>query len=95
MKKYICHVCGFPELEDPPWGLQGNSSSHNICSCCGLQFGYHDCQLTAYEQNKKNWIDSGASWFDIELKPLNWNLDEQLNNINRIPKELFPSYLRK
>ncbi|RCW40866.1 hypothetical protein [Paenibacillus prosopidis] len=94
MDTYICHVCGFSELEEPPWGLNGESSSFNICDCCGFTFGYEDCQLNAYEKNKHNWITSGAKWFDEELQPEGWSLDNQLKNIEKIPQHLLPKYLR-
>jgi hypothetical protein len=95
MDKYICHVCGYPDLEKPPWGLSGNSSSFDICPCCGIEYGYEDCQLSAYEKNKKEWITSGAKWFEGELKPSEWNLDGQLENIKKIPQSLLPRYLRE
>ena len=93
MDKYICHVCGYSNLDEPPYGLDGSIASFDICPCCGVEFGYEDCQLSSYERYKNEWIISGSNWFDEELKPSNWNLEKQLSNINKIPKTLLPGYL--
>ncbi|GAA0182126.1 hypothetical protein SH2C18_45590 [Clostridium sediminicola] len=42
MKKYICHVCGFNVLDEKPYLNDGKIPSHNICDCCGCEFGYDD-----------------------------------------------------
>ncbi|WP_458411885.1 hypothetical protein ACNQFZ_13620 [Schinkia sp. CFF1] len=94
MNKYICHVCGYPNLDQPPYGPNGNSSSHDICPCCGVEFGYEDCQLKSYEKYKNNWIISGANWFDEKYKPSDWNFEKQLENIKKIPQILLPYYLK-
>ncbi|BCG59454.1 hypothetical protein [Paenibacillus sp. URB8-2] len=94
MDTYICHVCGYPELNEPPWGINGESSSFNICPCCGFEYGYDDCQLEAYEKNKQKWINSGAKWFDEDIKPGGWSIDTQLKNIKMIPQHLLPNHLK-
>lgn len=82
MKKYICHVCGYAELDEAPWGETGKIPSHNICDCCGIQYGYEDCTNEAIRQYRQNWIESGGEWFDETKKPDNWSITEQLRNIN-------------
>jgi hypothetical protein len=89
LDKYICHVCGYPNLDEQPL-----LESHNICPCCGVEYGYEDCKFVSYKKFKNDWIASGAKWFDQELKPSDWDLEKQLENINKIPQALLPYYLR-
>jgi hypothetical protein len=35
---YICPVCGFIGLKQPPYDENGNESLE-ICHCCGFEFG--------------------------------------------------------
>lgn len=77
MKKYICHVCGFNGLDEKPYLNDGKIPSHNICDCCGCEFGYDD-----NDQYRKKWINSEGEWFSPELKPEHWNIKEQLKRIN-------------
>lgn len=77
MKNYICHVCGFDGLNEEPYEDNGRIPSHNICDCCGCQFGYDD-----NERHRQRWIDSGGKWFNPNLKPHAWDMKEQLKEIN-------------
>ena len=78
--KYICPVCGFPDLDEPPY--DNGNPSYNICDCCGFEFGYDDgSEEMSFETYRKKWIDEGAKWFTKESKPNNWNLKQQLLNI--------------
>lgn len=77
---YICPVCGYDRLDEPPY-IDGYIPSHNICDCCGSEFGLDDCTQKSIEENRKKWIEAGCQWFDIEKKPPNWKLDEQLKNL--------------
>ncbi len=36
---HACPVCGY-KLDFAPW--RDEAASHEICPCCGIQFGYHD-----------------------------------------------------
>ncbi|ENJ9654231.1 hypothetical protein CF065_07910 [Clostridium sporogenes] len=81
MEKYVCHVCGYPNLEEPPWVMNGKIPSHNICDCCGVEFGYEDCTKESIKRFRCEWIKKGCKWFSGELKPDNWNYQEQLQNI--------------
>jgi hypothetical protein len=82
MKKYYCHVCGYPDLDYAPWGEDGQSPSFDICPCCGVEFGYEDATDIAKKIFRENWISSGAEWFDPKIKPAYWNLKQQLINID-------------
>lgn len=81
-KKYICHVCGYNGLIEAPWSENGKVPSHNICDCCGVEFGYEDCNEGAILRYRENWINGGCEWFDESQKPINWNLEQQLTNID-------------
>lgn len=84
MGRYTCHVCGYPELSEPPWGEDGQSSSFNICPCCGVEFGYEDATEIALLKYRQQWISSGGKWFDTQLKPNDWDMKKQLRNIKII-----------
>lgn len=77
---YICPICGYDRLEEPPY-IDGYIPSHDICDCCGSEFGLDDCTQEQIEKNRKKWIDMGYPWFSLESKPINWDPNEQLKNI--------------
>lgn len=71
---YLCPVCGFDQLEDPP-------VNDEICPSCGTHFGYHDATRPHQELTLK-WIFDGMPWRSpVERPPLNWNPRNQLANI--------------
>ncbi len=76
--KYMCPVCGFKGLKEEPYNRQ-NLPSHEICPCCGFEFGFDD--VASQDAFSQNWIKNGANWFMPKLKPINWNLNEQLSNL--------------
>lgn len=80
MTKYNCKVCGL-RMEDPPWGDDGKSPNYEICPCCGVEFGYQDYTVESTANFRRRWIDSGAEWNEIKEKPDNWNLADQLRNL--------------
>ena len=45
--KYLCPVCGSPELDQPPYEENG-SASFQMCSC-GFEFGFDDSHLASKE----------------------------------------------
>ncbi|MCK4543621.1 MAG: hypothetical protein KAU17_15425 [Spirochaetales bacterium] len=80
-KIYICPVCGYSELDEPPYDDGGNPS-YNICDCCGFEFGFDDgSEEMSFEAYRKKWIDEGIKWFSPDKKPSDWNIEEQLRNI--------------
>lgn len=83
-KLKICRVCGLCSEDFFPWGEDGNTPSFEICFCCGTQFGYEDNNIDAIHAYRGKWIENGAKWHDPKMKPENWSLEEQLENI---PKE--------
>ncbi|CAI6246577.1 hypothetical protein NRS6120_05960 [Bacillus subtilis] len=44
--KHTCPVCGFKGLAEPPYDHEGNHS-HEICPCCGFQFGFDVYEIAA------------------------------------------------
>lgn len=81
-KQYTCPVCGFRGLVEPPYNAH-RVPSHEICPCCGFEFGFDDvAKEESYESFRLNWITNGAQWFQPELKPNKWDLDTQLKNID-------------
>lgn len=72
-----CRVCGWLS-DDAPWGKDGATPSFEICDCCGVQFGYEDCNAASIVSFRKTWLDKGASWFNKDVRPENWSLEDQL-----------------
>ena len=66
---YSCPVCKYIGLKYPP-------TNHNICPCCGTEFGYDDNRKTHTELHQE-WVTSGARWFD-GLPPVGWDPNMQL-----------------
>ena len=82
LEKYTCPVCGFPNLDEPPWDPVTKSPSFDICPCCGFEFGYDNATPTAMKKYRLNWVKTGARWFLPNLKPPDWSLRQQLLNID-------------
>ncbi len=70
--KYQCPVCGYPDLDDEP-------VNHEICRCCGTQFGYDD-YLRSHEELRREWVANGANWFLAGYEPQGWDPYDQLYN---------------
>jgi len=83
-KKYICPVCGFGGLKEAPYDRQ-NSPSYEICPCCGFEFGFdEEIGQDAFLAFRRRWIEQGALWFMPKLKPKNWDLKRQLQNLDKL-----------
>ena len=78
--KMVCRVCGLIQL-DPPWGEDGKSPSYEICSCCGVEFGYEDSSVNGVVTYRRKWLEAGANWEDVEERPNNWSAEEQMKNV--------------
>lgn len=76
--EYICRICGLIQ-DEPTW--EEEVSSHNLCPCCGVEFGYEDITLISIRQYRTKWIDLGYKWVEPNLMPQNWDIDKQLKNI--------------
>jgi hypothetical protein len=68
--KYVCLICGFPDLRDPPRSARTGGGSYEICPSCGFEFGVTDDDLGfTYDQWRQRWIDSGMPWESIAVRP--------------------------
>ncbi|WP_240343741.1 hypothetical protein [Paenibacillus sp. SYP-B3998] len=92
--KYICPICGFDEFKNAPYDENGNES-FEVCHCCGFEFGFDDVhEGHTFESYRAKWIGEGALWFYQPTKPINWDLNLQLGNIEKIQPMYLPCYLR-
>jgi len=81
MQKYLCPVCGWFGLRDPPYDSTG-SPSYEICCCCGFEFGFDDgSNGETYSSYRDKWVESGMPWFDPDTMPPNWNATAQLSRV--------------
>lgn len=80
---YICPVCGYPDLDDPPRSPSGGGS-YEICPSCGFEFGVtDDDQGFTYAQWRAKWVDAGMPWQGYDMpKPLDWNPVAQLQRLS-------------
>lgn len=66
MKHHTCPVCGYAEMPYPP-------ESHEICPCCGTEFGYDDF-TRSYQELRDKWLAGGGAWFSpVHNPPDGWN----------------------
>ena len=56
---YNCLVCGFYQ-ECLPWGKDGETPTFDICDCCGVQFGYEDCNVFYVKKFRVEWVKKGS-----------------------------------
>jgi hypothetical protein len=74
---YICPVCGYNELTEPP-------ENFSICPSCGTEFGYDD-DMASHDELRNRWIASGAKWWSIDESPPEfWSPISQLLNIGYV-----------
>jgi len=68
---YSCPVCGYDRLVKP-------AADHNICPCCGTEFGYDDIAHSV-EELRQRWTSLGLTWFSsYSPPPAGWNPAEQV-----------------
>src|SRR5438270_14030598 len=70
-----CPVCGQSQQE-PPWH-QGQGSLE-ICSSCGVQFGYSDMAGGDAARRQRLWRLSREAWIANDRRPLSRELERQL-----------------
>jgi NAD(P)-dependent dehydrogenase (short-subunit alcohol dehydrogenase family) len=73
---FICPVCGFPELTDPPRSLSGGGSCE-ICPSCGFQHGVDDDDAgRSHADWRDEWRRLGMKWASSgQSQPKNWKPD--------------------
>ena len=85
--RYLCPVCGYPELTEPPW--TNEAPSDEICPSCGTHFGYDDVaggdagrREAVYRSRREGWKSAGCPWFSHgRPPPAGWNAEEQLEAV--------------
>lgn len=73
-----CPVCGHGPWQAPFVNASELRSSYEICECCGCEYGYDD-NVEHFEV----WIATGMTWFHPQMKPGQWNLEDQLKHVIR------------
>jgi hypothetical protein len=70
---YLCPVCDYPKLSEPPRSEFGGGS-FEICPSCGFQFGVNDDdEGISYETWRRRWEAAGMPWSSVALKqPAFW-----------------------
>jgi hypothetical protein len=56
-----CAVCGW-DPGYPSWGEDGRDPTFDICSCCGVEWGYEDSSFASTASFRDAWIARGAPW---------------------------------
>ena len=63
---YVCPVCAYPELPEPP-------QNFSICPSCGTEFGFDDAKMS-YAELRQQWIMADAPWFStVRHHSPDWN----------------------
>jgi hypothetical protein len=81
---YLCPVCGFEGLQEPPWA--DGEPSDEICPSCGTHFGYDDVaggradlREEVYRRRRSEWIERGSRWYSASRHPPDgWDPTTQL-----------------
>lgn len=82
MTQHRCPLCGF-KLGYAPW--KNGYGCLEICTCCGIQFGYTDyaggdpvSRAQLYRDRRAAWIAAGMPWGGVRSPPPGWDPREQL-----------------
>ena len=77
--QFVCTICGYPGLREPPRTASGGGS-YEICPSCGFQFGVDDDdRRISPDCHRERWIQGGMQWSSRGIsKPPEWNPREQL-----------------
>ena len=78
--QFYCRICWYKNI-NKPWWDDDKTPSFDICPCCWVEFWYEDNNLDSLNFYRNNWIKNWCNWFDINLKPNNWNFAIQKLNI--------------
>jgi len=70
--KLVCPVCGYPDLDEPPYDSHG-SPNFGICPCCGVEFGNDDWERP-HSALRDDWAKKKYAWFSqYTLPPPGWD----------------------
>lgn len=81
---FLCPVCGYDRLEEPPWC--DDSPSDEICPSCGTHFGFDDAaggsaarRAAAHRALRDLWVSDGCRWYSKSRRsPAGWDAAAQL-----------------
>jgi hypothetical protein len=80
--QFLCPVCGYPHLLEPPYNRSGGAS-YEICPSCGTEFGFDDI-AKSFDELRANWVAAGCHWWSSAQKPpSDWSPDQQLANLDK------------
>jgi hypothetical protein len=78
---YLCPVCGYDQLHDPPRSETGGGS-YEICPSCGFEFGVSDDDRGyTYAAWREGWVKRGMPWSSVTPAPAHWNPNEQIKRV--------------
>lgn len=83
MTLHTCLVFGWKGLENKP---EFPFNLHEICACCGSQYGLDIQENRDIDKVRDEWIEEGANWFDdgegvTPAKPKKWSVQIAKNLI--------------
>ena len=97
--RHTCPCCGFVGLMspaydrlvgrhlvrdlDPPYSNHLGKPCLDVCDCCGFEFGVDDEQGKTFEQHMEEWQANGCAWWDPDLRPEEWSIEQQLAKADR------------
>jgi hypothetical protein len=86
MTKFVCPVCGWDQLNEPPYYNDKDLPSYEGCPGCGFETGFHDdSEIYSIKEMIKRyrdrWIQEGMSWSSSMEMPVDWDPKKQLKNI--------------
>lgn len=76
----FCRVCGL-EQPYPQYGESGRVPTFEICSCCGVEFGYEDATIAGTVRFRNAWMARGKEWFHTDKRPKDWAWERQKERI--------------
>ncbi len=79
---FMCPVCGYPDLDEPPRTTSG--PSYEICNSCGFEYGFTDDNSKySYKEWRERWIAQGMQWRaeGIVSRPIGWDPKAQLSSL--------------
>lgn len=84
--RYVCPVCGYAGLDEPPRSASTGAGSYEICPSCGFEFGVtDDDEGVSYDEWRYRWIERGMPWDSEPIRPApeSWDPAEQLRRLKK------------
>ena len=72
---FFCTVCGYPELDEPPYSPRTHLGSYDICPSCRFEYGVTDDDKGfTHSQWRARWIADGMPWRrTAQAAPSGWD----------------------